>query len=120
MLHARKPVRFRRKLSIRVHGQIKRSGRIGCVVRERLVALMHGVVQQAMHLRHAAVLHERGDVGGGDAPEAMQRGGQPEQVVRGGEEEEEEQGEDEEGEQDAAPAPVEDGEGEGDRHFGGG
>jgi hypothetical protein len=118
MLHACRPVRFRRELSVRIDGQVKRSGRIGCIVRERLVALMHSIVQQAVHLRHAAVLHERGDAGGRDAPEALQRWGQSEQVVRGGEEEEEEEGEGEEGEQDAAAAAVWEGEGEGDRHLG--
>jgi hypothetical protein len=37
--------------------------------------------------------HERGDAGGRDAAETLQRWGKPEKVVRGGEEEEKEENE---------------------------
>lgn len=95
---------IRRAVPIRIDRQIDGPGRIGRVDGERLV-LLHGVVQQAVELVHPwPGAHERGDAGGRNAAEAVQRGGEPEQVVRGGEEEEEEQGGEREQEKRSAAA----------------
>lgn len=71
-------------------------------MREYLV-LVHDVVQQPVDLRHA-MSHERGDAGGRDAAETLQRRWKPEEVVGGGEEEEEEEKEGDECEQRASLA----------------
>lgn len=105
MLHTRRPIRFRRRVSVRVDRQVKRPGRIGSVVREPL-ALVHSVVQQPVDLGHAG-FHERRDIGGRDAAQTLQCGREPEQVVRRGEEEEEEQDEAEKQEQDTSSAAAE-------------
>jgi len=79
MLHPRGPIR--RGVSVGIHGQIDGAGRIGHVVRERLV-LLQSVVEQSVNLVHPRP-HERSDAGRRDAAEALQRWRQPEEVVRG-------------------------------------
>lgn len=102
VLHTGLPIRRRFRVTIRIDGQSDRSSRVGSIVGERLV-LLDGVVQQPVDLVHTGRgTHERGDAGGGYAPEAPQRGGQAEEVVGGGEEEEEEESQREEREEHAS------------------
>ena len=75
MLHTRRPIRRWRAVAVRIDGEVERPRGVRCIIREPLV-LVHGIVEQAMDLVHVWT-HKRGDAGGGDAPEALQRRGQP-------------------------------------------
>ncbi len=69
MLHPRRPVRFRRGVSIRIDRQVQRLSWVESVVRERLI-LIRNEVQQPVDLGYA-VPRERGDARGRDVLEAL-------------------------------------------------